>query len=412
MSLSSFPSFSRLLILTFCLLIAVVSISGAEPVIKNPDQPAQGNRILQLDEMWRIGGEDDEENLLGVIDKVLVDDDGNLYLLDIQLTEVQVFSPDGQFLRRLGRPGEGPGEIRRASGIVFLPDGTVGLVQAFPGKIVKVGHDGTPAGELRPGGDDPAAGGFFALRGAASSGDRLVLSGARISRGETTRTATNFISLFSMDQTELVTFTEMTSVREFGGGSAFSEKDEFFPHQGGWALGPDGRVFVAPERNTYRIEVFSPSGSPELSFSRPYKSWKRTGEELERAKEAMFPFRRRNRRAPDVVVEPTERDILNMRVADDGQLWVLPSRGIKNQPEGIHSTWDLFDTQGGFKETISIACEGDGRRDALFFAGKDLVVLVKEHADAMTAFRGQGSDEEETDLDARPLEVVCYRILP
>jgi hypothetical protein len=30
----------------------------------------------------------------------------------------------------------------------------------------------------------------------------------------------------------------------------------------------------------------------------------------------------------------------------------------------------------------------------------------------MQAFRGQGDQEENADLDARPLEVVCYRIAP
>lgn len=406
----------RYLILFSCLItaLAVQLPAAAEvPEVANSDQPSRGNRVLQLEEIWRIGGEEDEDNLLGVIDKVIADDAGNLYLLDIQLTEVQVFSPEGEYLRSLGRPGEGPGEIRRATDVVFLPDGTLGLVQGFPGKIVQVDLEGLPAGEFRPGGEDPADGGFLALRGAASVGGRLVLSGTRITRGDNTRTATNFISLFAMDQTDNVTIAEMTSEREFRGGE-ISEKDDFFPHRGGWALGPDGRVYLAPQRNNFRIEVYGPAGGLERAFSRKYQSWKRTGQELEKARESMIPFRRRNRRPPNVVVEPTERDILDMRVALDGMVWVLPSRGIKDQPEGIHSTWDLFDAEGVFQQTVSIACEGNGAHDALFFAGQDLVVLVKEHAEAMTAFRGQGAEaqDEETVLDARPLEVVCYRIAP
>jgi hypothetical protein len=392
-------------------VLVLVTPLGAVPVVENSEQPVGGNRVLQLQEMWRIGGEDDEENLLGVINKVMADDAGNLYLLDIQLTEVQVFSPEGDFLHSLGGPGDGPGELRRASDMVFMPDGTLGLVQGFPGRIVQVDMAGLPAGEWRLGGDDPSAGGFFALQGAACLGGQLVLSGARITRGETTRTAVNFISLFGMDQTELVTFIDKTSVREFRGAD-FSEKDNYFPHRGGWALAPDGRVYVAPERNGYKIEVYGPRGGVERAFSRSYESWKRTDQELEKARESMIPMRRRNRRAPDVVVEPTEKDILQMQVATDGRLWVLPSRGIKNQPSGIHSTWDLFDDQGNYAQTVSLACDGDGERDAIFFAGNDLVILVKEHAEAMTAFRGQSGEDQESELDARPLEVVCYRITP
>ena len=397
-----------------CLMLAVAgsrSTLGQPPTLANTDQPAAGHRVLQLEELWRIGGLDAAENLLGVVDKVLADDQGNLYLLDIQLTEVQVFDSGGTYLRSLGGPGDGPGEIRRATDLVFLPDGTVGLVQGFPGRIVKVDQEGLPAGEFRLGGDDPSAGGFYGLQRARSLGGGLVLSGVRVSRGETQRTATHFISRFGLDEVEQVVYLEKTTVREMGRGG-FVEKDEFFPHRGGWTLGPDGQVYVAPRRNSYLVDVYGPQGDLQRSFSRQYESLRRTDEELARARESMIPFRRRNRRAPEVVVEPTERDILEMRAAGGGKLWVLPSRGIKEQPEGIHSTWDVFDPQGVFTETVSVACEGQGGRDALFFVGNGLVVLVKEHAEAMQAFRGQGDQEENADLDARPLEVVCYRIAP
>ena len=112
----------------------------------------------------------------------------------------------------------------------------------------------------------------------------------------------------------------------------------------------------------------------------------------------MIPFRRRNRRPPDVVVEPTERDILDMRAVARWTAVGAAQPGNTNQPEGVHSTWDLFDAGGTFIESVSIACEGDGQGDALFFAGRDLVVLVKQHAEAMTSFRGQGNEIQESDL--------------
>ncbi len=387
---------------------------AAVPVITNSDVPVDGLLKVQLEELWRIGGEEDEENLLGVIDRVLVDDDGNVYLLDIQLVEVQVFDPDGEYVHSLGKRGDGPGEVRNARDLLFLPDGTVGLVQGFPGRIVKIDLAGLPAGELRPGGDDPSAGGFFALRSAASSAGRLVLGGAKITRGENSRTATNFIAAYGQDGAEGVRYLESINVRDFGR-MEFSEKAEFFPGQGGWALADDGRIYVAPARNEYRIEVYGPEGVLERTITRKYESWRRTPVEADRAREMMMPFRRRNRNAIKLVMEPTERDILDIRLDAQGQLWVLPSRGIRDQEEGIHSTWDVFDGTGAFVRQMAIACEGDGRKDALFFPGGDLVVLVREHADAVYAFRGRGADNpeaEEEDADVRPLEVICYRISP
>jgi len=399
-------------------VLAVCSASGASadgvPVVENGTEPTAGRQVMQLEELWRIGGEEDEDNLLGVIDRVLVDDDGNLYLLDIQLVEVQVFDPDGEYVRSLGKQGDGPGELRNARDLLFLPDGTVGLVQGFPGRIVKVDLAGLPAGELRPGGNDPSAGGFFALRSATSAGDRLVLGGAKITRGENSRTATNFLAAFDQDGNEGVRYLESVNVRDFGR-MEFSEKGEFFPGQGGWALADGGRLYVAPARNEYRIEVYGPDGVPERTITRKYESWRRTPIEAERAREMMMPFRRRNRNAIKLVMEPTERDILDIRLDRQGQLWVLPSRGIREQDEGIHSTWDVFDSSGAFVRQMAIACEGDGQKDSLFFPGGGLVVLVREHADAVYAFRGRGADNpeaEEEDADVRPLEVVCYRISP
>jgi hypothetical protein len=392
------------------LLVLPAAGEAAVPVVTNSDQPAEGLAEVQLEELWRIGGENDEDNLLGVIDRVLADDEGHVYLLDIQLTEVQVFDSGGAYLRSLGKRGDGPGEIRNVSGALFLPDGTLGLVQAFPGRIVKVDLDGLPAGELRPGGDDPSTGGFFALRSSAAAGNHLVLGGARITRGENSRTATNFLSAHGPDGAETVRYLERVSVREFGR-LEISEKKEFFPGRGAWALAEDGRVYVAPARNDYRIEVYGPGGVHESSITRPYESWKRTAAETERAREMMMPFRRRNRNDINIVVEPTERDILDIRVDPQGRIWVLPSRGIREQDEGVHSTWDVFDNTGAFSRQVAFICEGDGQKDALFFPGGGLAVLVKEHSEAMFAFRGRGADnpdQDDADTEARPLEVICY----
>ncbi len=404
---------------SLCLLLvfsagASLSLAQNTPEVNNGPEPAQPVETMPMEELWRIGGLDDDENLLGVVNKVFADDEGLLYLLDIQLTEVQVYDAEGIYVRSLGKRGDGPGELRFVTDALILPDGNVGLVQPFPGKIVKVDREGVPAGEVRPGGDDPTKGGFFAVRTAASVGDDLVISGLKISRGETSRTATNFIGQLGLDGAEGKHYIEAVNVREFGNRQVV-EKDEFFPHENGWALAPDGRVVIAPVRNEYRLEVHGPDGTPQLVITREYESVKRTTAALERAEAMMMPWRRRNRSRIDFVMEDTEPDILQFHVAADGRIWVLPSRGIVNQPEGVHSTWDIFSTAGEFERQVAFTCAADSQNDALFFPGGDLVVVVKEHKEALWAFQGRGAEnpEEETEeLEASPLEVICYRISP
>lgn len=370
---------------------------------------------MPMDELWRIGGEGDEENLLGVIDKVFADDKGQIYLLDIQLVEIQVFDDEGFYSHSIGKRGEGPGEIMRVTDALFLPDGTVGLVQAFPGKIVQVDLEGLPAGEFKPGGDDPAAGGFFAIGSAASVGNNIIIKGGQFSRGEKSRTATEFISGIEPSGKVGTRFTENTSVREFGNNQVV-EKDRFFVQDDCWDVTPDGRVVFAPSRNDYKIEVRNPDGSLHMVISREYESVQRTSAEVEKAEAMFMPWRRRNRNSIEFVMEKTEPDIEQVHVGDDGRIWVLPSSGIRDQAEGVHSTWDIFDQAGQFERQIAFACDADGQEDALFFPGGDLVVIVKEHTEAMWAFQGRGADnpdaESDNEIEPAPLEVICYRIAP
>ena len=56
------------------------------------------------------------------------DADGNVYLLDGQISEIQVFDPEGELLRTIGRQGEGPGEFQNGADMFWAPGGEIGVV--------------------------------------------------------------------------------------------------------------------------------------------------------------------------------------------------------------------------------------------------------------------------------------------
>ena len=56
---------------------------------------------MELEELWRIGGEKDE-HLFGLMIDARSDEKGNVFLLDHQLSRVTMVSPQGQYLRELG----------------------------------------------------------------------------------------------------------------------------------------------------------------------------------------------------------------------------------------------------------------------------------------------------------------------
>jgi len=387
------------------LLITLAVTAVAAPVIENGDRPLNGRETLHLKEVWRIGG-DDDEHLLGLIGKAVADAQGNVYLLDSQLIEVQVFAPDGAYLTTLGREGDGPGELRRPRDLILLPDGTVGLVEGFPGRIVKIDMDGIPAGVMHPGGD-PTEGGHFAITKAEAAGPHLVMGAADITRGEGRRISRNAIAGFSRAGERLVEYLVVTNIRE-AASTVRAEIDRFVPSA--WSLGPDGRVWIPPHRNEYRIDVYRPDGKLERSITRDYESYRRTQDEMETVKRFMTPWGGRNRGRFEVRVEETERDIMVTRVDERGRLWVLSSRGAHPVEDGVHSVWDVFDADGRFDRQVAIACEGRAYDDGLQFAGNGIVIVVKGSMAAREALRGRAGGDEDDDEDVGALEVICYRI--
>ncbi|HXS09231.1 MAG TPA: hypothetical protein VN852_04545, partial [Candidatus Krumholzibacteria bacterium] len=68
----------------------------------NPATPSDGNATLTPREAWRAGGDDEDDALFGVLSSVAVDDQDNVYVLDMQLSQVNVFDRSGKLVRTIG----------------------------------------------------------------------------------------------------------------------------------------------------------------------------------------------------------------------------------------------------------------------------------------------------------------------
>lgn len=67
--------------------------------------------------------------------------DGNYYLLDWNGSQVTVFSPDGKYLRSIGQPGDGPGELRIPIYLSFN-GGTINVGQYSPIRLTRFSLNG------------------------------------------------------------------------------------------------------------------------------------------------------------------------------------------------------------------------------------------------------------------------------
>jgi hypothetical protein len=397
------------------LLLSPVAVgSGAQAggnaeVVHNDAHPPGGVETVQARELWRAGGEDDER-FFGVIARAISDEVGNVYLLDSQLSEAHVYSPEGEFIRTLGREGDGPGEVRGPADCCLFPDGTLGFVQAFPGKIVKVNPDGTPAETISYGTGPAAQGRFAVLIRAMMRGGAFVLGGIRMSfANDGSGSETRFLSLCDDSGTEQHCYVSKTTNVNYAS-LTMSELDQDFA----WArsaLGPGGNLYVAPDRNVYRIEVHSPAGELLRVIEREYVSPKRNARQLEAARRQLEAYARYYRTAlQEITIEESEPDITDVWVAPDGHLWVRTSHGDNHAPEGILTTYDLFDESGRFRKQLAVACPGDPARDLIFMVGQDRMILVSGGVGAALTQLGVSPADESQEDETGILEVICLHL--
>jgi len=404
------------MILVMGLLLAALPAGAGQEMdvdgvlhIRNSDTPANGVQDLELEELWRIGGEDDEDVLLGIISRVLIDDQNNIYLLDGQLSQVQVFSADGEYLNTIGRAGSGPGEITNPGDFVFMPDGTLGLVQIFPGKIVKLDMEGTPAGDFNPITGEATAGGFLALVNCRGAGGNLVLSGLQIAYNSETQSMdrNHFVRSYGMDGQMVAEYLTKLVHWNFNENFKLTELDNDFIW---WRMdvGPEGKLVVCEPRYGYALSVYSPDGTLERVIDREYESWTRNEAVFKRWETIMAAQAGQLPPGTPTEAEKMEQDVTDLRVARDGSIWVLPSRQMYEPDPGTFATYDVFTPSGDFDRQVRVSCEGSSSTDRLFFAGGDRLFQVKGFWDAvLSASGGPASDDEE---EPEPMEVICYLI--
>jgi hypothetical protein len=381
-----------------------VTKEGALHVL-NPAEGMESPAEVQLEELWRIGGYSDlEEEFFGVINRVETDEEGNVYLLDSQLSEIKVFSPDGEYLNTLGREGEGPGEFRNPSDMFFVPGGDLGVMQMAPGKIELLTRQGEPDGQFPiPGTED---GGFRILIGGRYAGDRLILAGAVNAFQEGSFTQTRYLAAVDAQGNELARFHEEDRTMNFANMVIDEKIWDTFDRR--WTVGPGGRVFAVTQHPDYEINVWNPDGTLDRVIEREYERLGRSAEDKARVHKIYEAFTQRVPNAT-IKVEDNFKDVDLIFVRDSGELWVLSSRGSELAPEGTLGVFDVFDKKGRFVRQVTLKGEGDPDTDGYFFV-KDRLYVVTDFLQAAMAMQGGGTGSDAFEEEPEPMAVICYRI--
>ena len=118
----------------------------------------------------------------------------------------------------------------------------------------------------------------------------------------------------------------------------------------------------------------------------------------------------------DIKLDKTDRDIAEMLVRDNGELWVFSSHSKDKQKEGILGPFDVFDNEGRYIRNVSVEVDYESKKDT-WFIQQDRLYVIKRGAGAIkNAFAGiagisfDDPDETDEEEDLLPPEIVCYRI--
>jgi hypothetical protein len=391
----STKTFTTTCVTAFALIVSSSALHGDDPTVTlTASAPLHGNQEVRLEEQWRVES-DDGELLLGLISDVLVDSAGTFYLLDSQLCQVHVLDPHGIYLHSLSREGEGPGEVRRPVGLLFLPEARIGILQRMPGKIVLVDSEGNPAGSIEPTDEDQGTRIPMMLREATYRAGRLVMVGSTIRRRGGGFRPKEFLSIFDLDGVEKLRFLEKERQIDFQNPRYVEEREDFVD-RGRWAVDPIGTVYAAPDRSRYRIEAYAPDGTLVRIIEREgYEPRQRTAEEKEALAGRLRMMRRGRRMQVEAVMADRESAVVRLHALESGDLWVLHSSSLHPEEDGVFCTFDVYNTDGEYVAEKAIMCDGDPLVDRLFVIDEDRFILVRGFEDVAAQTRSDETTAEE-----------------
>ncbi|MDE2980350.1 MAG: hypothetical protein OXU74_04065 [Gemmatimonadota bacterium] len=143
----------RTAVLVAMATIAASAASVASATAQDRDRPLDAD----FGEVYRVGGVAAPEwAQFTRPGTVAFDGSGNLFMLDILAAEIVVIGTEGQLVRTIGGPGEGPGEFRSAGDMVVWRDGRIAVADMGHGayqlfdqageleRMVSMGADDNP----------------------------------------------------------------------------------------------------------------------------------------------------------------------------------------------------------------------------------------------------------------------------
>jgi hypothetical protein len=90
-------------------------------IVRNPEKPVYEGSLFATEEELSIGDKEAGGTYaFSDISHLTADDQGRIYALDRKESHVKVFDAEGRYVRTIGRPGQGPGDLNEPIFVYFL----------------------------------------------------------------------------------------------------------------------------------------------------------------------------------------------------------------------------------------------------------------------------------------------------
>jgi hypothetical protein len=342
-----------------------VADSAGIQIVQNPTQglwaPGEGWTVEEILSVGSLEGDDAYQ--FGQISGVDVDDQGNLYIADAQSQDVRVFDGSGTYLRTIGSPGSGPGEIGRGLSGVFVVHDTVVIPDLGNQRITRYTPEGDLVGSERL---DLSKG--VPLRWDVASGGRLVVQKRGLNLEDSTATPRGdpIVTLAGEGESPdtLAVLPPGESV-QFSGGQAQVRQFEPEPI---WDASPDGRLLTAVN-SAWRLEVWNEDGSLARIITRPSERKPVTERDIKVFKDAIADLLRQQGAPPQAAQAFLQRmefadyypAFVTLALGPAGSIWVqnfLSGEEVAGEaetfnPQDMGSTeWGVFDEAGRYLGSV------------------------------------------------------------
>jgi hypothetical protein len=365
------------------------------------ENPAEGTWAAgggwEVEEELRIGALDGAvEYQFGNIMAIEVGPEGEIYVLDQQAQEIRSFDAEGTFLRRLGRPGSGPGELTPATTTVILSRGDTLLVPDMGAQRVnRYLTDGSEAGSFPIRMEDG-----IPMKWVQTPDHDLVQQAMTVpAPGQQTAEMSNQLLLRGSDGAVRDTILALPlgeSFRMDDSGPQF----RLFGIETVWGLTLDGRL-ASGTTDTYRIEIRRLTGDLERVITkrselRPVSESDRRVylnalEEVWESQDVPPPTREMVRN--NLSFGEWYPAFMNMLGGPDGTLWVQhvqtpdhvrEAGGVFDLMQDVGAPdWDIFDADGRYLGVLRLP----SRYNLMRVEGEQLYGVWRDDLDVQHVMR-------------------------